>query len=113
MAKKKISKKSSRALPAGAKGVRVKSLKGVKTFVPAEWVLNPDNVKEAIIDCLHDGDWDSLREVIQGYYEAMEYRRAVDKSKLSRRTYHQALSKDGNPTAKTLLKLISGVLRTS
>lgn len=113
MGKAKTSRKPKASYPLGMKPLKVPSLKNVETHSPSEWLADAKNIKGAIMECLQDNDYESLKEILKAHYEAMEYQNALKAAKVPRRTFHHALSDEGNPTAKTLISLISGVLKTA
>lgn len=84
---------------------------GIKTLKhdPEANLQDPDFIKAAIINALWDGDLETMKEIIKGYYEAVDLQKALTRVDLKRRTFYEALSKNGNPRVETLSKILSGL----
>ncbi len=59
----------------------------------------------AIWECLKNGDSEGVIEIIETYLEAVNKSYIAKKASVARSTVYQSL-KGGNPTIKTLAKLI-------
>ncbi len=64
---------------------------------------------KALWQCLVEQDIESFKEVLRGHLEAVNKRELSEKAKTSRRTLHRILSKEGNPTLKSISKVISAL----
>lgn len=95
------------------KPLRVPSIKNLEGFSPSEWLANPANIKGAIFECFEDGDLEALKEILRSHFEAIGYQAALKAAKVPKRTFHHALSSSGNPTAKTLMNMVAGVLKAA
>ncbi len=77
---------------------------------PAKYLTDRRNIELAIFECIRDGDAESLLEVLNGFYEAIDVKKRIEITGLPRRTLFHALSEDGNPNLATAMKLIHGAL---
>ncbi|SCA63126.1 hypothetical protein SCG7109_AI_00190 [Chlamydiales bacterium SCGC AG-110-M15] len=66
-----------------------------------------DNKKvgSALLECLLENDTEGFIEILDTYLK-VNRSRVAKKAKLARSTVQQALSKTGNPTLKTLAKIV-------
>lgn len=106
MAKKKILKKPEVLL---AKPTRYAKLKpGVKgiPWSPTEQLLNEDFLARALFECLKEEDLDSFKEILRSHLEAKVKSRSAKVFGLAERTMYESLSESGNPSLKTLAKIV-------
>ena len=54
-------------------------------------------------------DIEAAKDILKSHYEALDLEKTLEKVHMSRRTFYDALSPKGNPTAKTLAKIMSGL----
>lgn len=66
-------------------------------------------IARALAECLLEGDESAFKEILKAHYEAMNITSALKKSKLSQRTFFEALSPKGNPSLKTVFKIMKGL----
>lgn len=109
MAKKKISKKpehlsaiktpkkNSATLWSGAQ---------VYEWDPSAELLDEADLAQALFQCLKDEDIESFKEILSAHLDAKVKTRLAKKYGLSARTMFEALSVDGNPSLKTIAKLV-------
>jgi DNA-binding phage protein len=87
---------------------KIRSIKygtAVDTYNPTENLLDENRIGRAIWECLKDGDWEGVIEVIQIHLIAVNKTQLARAAHLPKTTlYHSFKSK--NPTIKTLAKLI-------
>lgn len=88
-----------------------KNLPSIEDFEGAErvdtraYLLNPENVGEAILDCLLNNDPEGVVEVISIYLRALNKEKFRQKAEIGKSTYYY-LMKSKNPTIKTLAKIV-------
>lgn len=107
MAKKKISKKLKAS--SAVKQPQFVTLKdGVKTrkWNPTAELLNEDNLRASLFDALKKGDTDAFKEILTGHLEAKIKSKSASAHGLSARTMYEALSEKGNPSLKTIAKIV-------
>lgn len=95
--KKSSEGKQKRKLKKGAK---------VKWHQPSRNLLNEKVIAKAIWECLKENDPDGVMEILSAHLEAKNKYEISRKSKMPRSTIYNAL-KGGNPTLKTIAKLVS------
>jgi DNA-binding phage protein len=81
-----------------------------KKHISKKWHIEDDfldatKVGAALLECLVDNDTESFIEIIDSYLRINKLQVAKN-AQLSRSTVHLALSKSGNPTLKTLAKIV-------
>ena len=111
MAKARISAKHKRSfkkmLRSKNRGVmRLKEGARVKEINPTEELLNEDLISRAIWECLKEGDSDGVIEVIAIYLQAATKTHIAKEASVARSTVYSLKKKGGNPTVKTLAKLV-------
>ena len=104
MDKKKISKKRGFYLD----DIPVADLKkGVdpESFHPEKVFKDHKKIANILLNCLIDNDTETFLEILDSYLR-VNRRRVAKKARLARSTVQQALSGKGNPTLKTLAKIV-------
>ena len=82
---------------------------GVDAYDPTEALLDEERIGRAIWECLKNGDWEGLIEVIQIHLEAFNKTQLAKEAHLAKTTlYHCFKSK--NPTVKTLAKIVQACM---
>lgn len=111
MAKTKTSKKQKPFSIEDMEAVTLK--KGVKTYPhnPGKNLRDVEFIKTAVMDALFDGDIEAAKEILKAHYEALDLEKTLARVPMSKRTFYDSLSPKGNPTAKTLAKIMSGLKR--
>jgi len=92
---KNIRHKKSRSIKLGT---------GLDAYNPTESLLDENRIGRAIWECLKDGDWEGVIEVIQIHLEAVNKTQTKEAYLCKTTLTHSFRSK--NPTIKTLAKLI-------
>lgn len=72
---------------------------------PKQSFKDHEKVALALLECLIDNDTKSYIEILDSYLRVNRTHVAMN-SKLSRSTVQQAFSKKGNPTLKTIAKIV-------
>ncbi len=72
---------------------------------PERSLRNLDKVGVALLESLMANDTEAFIEILDGYLQVNKSRVARD-AKIARSTVQQALSRHGNPTLKTLAKIV-------
>lgn len=107
MGKKKTLKK--RKVSSAAKQPQFVTLKaGVKTrtWSPTVELLDEDNLRASLFDALKQGDTEAFKEILTGHLEAKIKSKSAQAHGLSARTMYEALSEKGNPSLKTIAKIV-------
>lgn len=80
---------------------------GVKTipFSPTENLANAEFIQKALLD----GDSESFKEILKSHFEAVNTSKLLKSIHLSERTFYEAVSEKGNPSLKTIAKIMNGV----
>ena len=104
MTKKKTSKKQSfcfEDMPAlkPKKGIKLKKSRAVEYF------KDPKEVGYALLQCLENNDPDAFIEILDAYL-GVNRMQVAKKANLSRSTVQLAFSKKGNPSIKTIAKIV-------
>jgi DNA-binding phage protein len=81
----------------------------VKVIGSAARLKDQELVFNALWQCLVDQDIESFKDVLRGHLEAVNKQKLSKKAKTSRRTLHRILSAEGNPTLKSISKIISAM----
>ncbi len=107
----KKQKKSSVKLAVHAHGKNIQLLnikKNIKTSVwnPAAEILNETKLSRALFQCLKEGDLLAFKEILSAHLEAKVKSKSAKNHKLSERTMYEALSEKGNPSLKTISKIV-------
>ena len=103
MTKKKTSPKqkfSSEDIPK----LTLKNQENLAEFLPEKAFKVTKNVGEALLQCLLENDTESFIEILDSYLRVN--RSYISKTGIARSTVQQALSKKGNPTLRTIAKIV-------
>ena len=104
MNKKKTSKKQEFSLESMPE-TKIKNRKGITEWKPESTFLDTQKVSMALLECLIDNDTEAFIEILDSYLRVNRLHVAKN-AKMSRSTVQQAFSKTGNPTLKTLAKIV-------
>jgi DNA-binding phage protein len=109
MAKAKTLKrrKRSSAIKSHSKPKMIMKLKEgtrVRESNPTEEILNEDLISRAIWECFKEGDSEGVIEIFEIYLQAANKTRMAKEASVARSTIYSL--KGGNPTVKTLAKLV-------
>lgn len=77
----------------------------LKMHKPLKSLKNTDKVGTALLECLIANDTEAFIEILESYLR-VNRSSVARKTHLSRSTVQQALSKTGNPTLRTLAKIV-------
>jgi DNA-binding phage protein len=81
---------------------KVKSLKEVK---PEEFFKDQAKIGAALLECLLENDTEAFIEILDEYLKVNRSRVARD-ANIGRSTVQEVFSKKGNPTLKTIAKIV-------
>ena len=84
---------------------KIKNRRGLVKFNPELSFLDSKKVGTALLECLIENDTEGFIEILDSYLRVNKLQVAKD-ANLSRSTVQQAFSKNGNPTLKTLAKIV-------
>lgn len=104
MHKKKTSKKQGFCLD-DVPIATIKSKAGIKEVHPEKAFKDHKKVGAALFACLLENDTEAFIEILEAYLRVNK-RRVAKGAKLARSTVQQALSGKGNPTLKTIAKIV-------
>jgi probable addiction module antidote protein len=79
--------------------------KKIKTFDPDRYFKNAELVGKSLLQALEDNEPEVFIEILDAYLK-VNRTQIAKKAKLTRATVQGALSKKGNPTIKTLAKIV-------
>ena len=108
MAKKMTSKRQEHFL----KNIPIHKLKKgarVKAVSSSTRLKDKELIFLALWQCLIEQDIESFKDVLRGHLEAVNKEELSKKAKTSRRTLHRILSPQGNPTLRSISKVISAM----
>lgn len=71
----------------------------------SKFFKNKNEVANALLECLIDNDSETFMEILDAYL-SVNRTKIAQKTKLTRATITQAFSKKGNPTLKTIAKIV-------
>jgi DNA-binding phage protein len=71
----------------------------------SEFFKNKNEVAKALLECLIDNDTETFMEILDAYL-SVNRTKVAQRTKLTRATVTQAFSKKGNPTLKTIAKIV-------
>lgn len=71
----------------------------------SEFFRNKNEVAKALLECLIDNDTEAYMEILDAYL-CVNRTQVAHKTKLTRATITQAFSKKGNPTLRTIAKIV-------
>lgn len=72
---------------------------------PEEFFKNQAEVGAALLQCLIENDIEAFVEILDGYLDVNRSRVARD-AKIGRSTVQEVFSKKGNPTLRTIAKIV-------
>lgn len=104
MDKKKTSKKPGFCL-SDMPTLNLRKQVKLKTHHPEETFKNHSKVGAALLESLIDNDTEAFIEILDAYLR-INRSRVAKSAKMARSTVQLALSKHGNPTLKTLAKIV-------
>jgi len=81
---------------------KIKELKEVK---PEQFFQNHDKIGAALLECLIENDTESFIEILDEYLQVNRSRVAKN-ANIARSTVQEIFSKKGNPTLKTIAKIV-------
>jgi len=106
MSKKKISKKHTFSLKdMPIKKTKKKMKKNLKTLDPDKYFKDTKLVGKGLLQALEDNDPEAFIEILDAYL-LINRTQVAKKAKLTRATVQGALSTRGNPTIKTIAKIV-------
>lgn len=105
IAKEKTIHKEEKDLPS----INEMNMEGITEVRPREWLLNPNNIGKAIMECLMENDPEGVIEVISIYLRALNKEKFRQKADIGKSTYYY-LMKSKNPTIKTLAKIVHSMV---
>lgn len=111
MDKKKISKKrgfSFKDMPE----TKLQQRRPTVDWDAEDTFLDTQKVGSALLACLMENDAETFMEILDAYLRINRLQ-VAKKAKLSRATVQQALAPGGNPTLKTLAKIVHEATRKS
>lgn len=79
--------------------------KNIIAWNPESSFTDPSVVGTALLQCLIDNDTETYMEILESYLR-MNKLQVAKKAKMPRSTVQLAFSKSGNPTLKTLAKIV-------
>src|SRR5260221_13121606 len=104
MDKKKTSKKQKFSLK-NMPETKIKNRKNITEWKPEHTFMDSQKVGAALLECLIDNDTESFIEILDSYLRINRLQVAKN-ANMARSTVQLALSKTGNPTLKTLAKIV-------
>lgn len=81
----------------------------VKRFDPESKLRNKAFVAKALFEALSDGDEEAALEIIIAYVKAVKKTEIAKQEKMATSTVYHALSGRGNPTLRTVAKVLHAV----
>ena len=107
-----ISKKTSKKREASLKNIPARKLRlGIKTksIDSAKRLRSKSLIFDALWECLIDQDLESFKEILKSHIDVVGMSELSKKSKTSKRTMYRTLSENGNPTLKSLSKILNAL----
>lgn len=104
MHKKKISKKREFSLD-DMPEINITNRDGITEWSCEDTFMNEQKVGAALLECLVDNDTETFIEILDSYLRVNRLQ-VAKKTNLSRSTIQKVFSKNGNPTLKTLAKIV-------
>ena len=104
MRKKKTSKKRAFTL-ADLEGIDIADESDLHDSKASEAFKDVEGVGRALLECLIDNDTESFMEILDAYL-SVNRTKIAERTNLTRATITQAFSKKGNPTLKTIAKIV-------
>jgi len=106
MAKRRTSKKRRVKSTKRIDIVTLKSDISAGEWHPTEELLDEGELARALFDALKEEDVESFKEILVAHLEAKVKTKIAKAHGLSERTMYEALSEMGNPSLKTIAKII-------
>lgn len=106
MAKKQTSKKRKASSVDKPEFVTLKSSVKTQSWHPTDELLDERKLGYALFSALKDEDIDSFKEILMAHLQAKVKTREAKAHGLSERTMYEALSDKGNPSLKTIAKIV-------
>lgn len=104
MLKKKTSKKQGFSFK-DMQETKITNKKNISTWNVEDSFSDPSKVGMALLQCLIDNDTKTYIEILESYLRINKFQ-VAKKANVSRSTVQLAFSKSGNPTLKTLAKIV-------
>ena len=104
MIKKKTSKKQEFSLK-NMQETKITNKKELSEWKPESSFGEFEKVGAALLECLVENDTEAFMEILDSYLRINRLQMSK-KAKMSRSTVQLALSKKGNPTLKTIAKIV-------
>lgn len=108
MRKKRTSKKQSFCL-SDITINKIKNYEGLSKVNTTEYFKNEDKVARALLQCLIEGDAEAFMEILDAFL-SVNRKRLAQAQNIARSTVQMAFSKKGNPTLKTIAKIVHGTI---
>ena len=108
MAKTKISKKRDLSID-DLPIVHSSKKARIKPFNPSEQLAEKEFIAKALFEALCEGDEEAFIEIVNAYVEVISKTELVKRTKIPQSTLYHALSPHGNPTLKTIAKVMHAV----
>ena len=89
--------------------VKLKTKKGIQPFCASKKLKNKSYVKKVLFDCFCNNDMEAFKEVLKSHLELQNKDNLIKKLKMSKTTFYRTLSKNSNPTIKSVSKLLRAV----
>lgn len=80
-------------------------LKEFKKYNPEEFFRNRTKVAKALLQCLLEGDAEAYKEILDSFLR-VNRSPVAHKAEISKTTVQNALSAKGNPTLRTVAKIV-------
>lgn len=106
MAKKQTSKKQKTSSVNRPEFVTLKSDVKTHAWHPTRELLDEGKLAKALFEALKEEDINSFKEILAAHLDAKVKTREAKEHGLSERTMYEALSHKGNPSLKTIAKII-------
>jgi DNA-binding phage protein len=84
---------------------KVKKNSDLKQHYSDRFFKDFDKVSKALLECLIENDTEAFIEILDAYLQ-VNRDQVAKKAKMPRSTVQQALSKKGNPTLRTLARIV-------
>src|SRR5689334_15227318 len=104
MSKKKILKKHAFSL-SDLKPIKIFDESNLRNSNASDVFRNKNEVAQALLECLIENDTQAFMEILDAYL-SVNRTHIAQKTNLTRATITQAFSKKGNPTLKTIAKIV-------
>lgn len=108
MVKKKTSKKREKCFE-DVPIIKPSRPAKIKKFAPEDKLKDKEFVAKALFEALSDGDEAAAIEIINAYIAASTKTAIAKHEKMPTSTVYHALSSKGNPTLKTIAKVLHAV----